>query len=268
MLLEQQNLLPKCTKSNRVLYMKRLIGLILMVGALLGGEAFAMNRSETKPLVVILLGPPGAGKGTHAIPLSQQLGMPHVSTGDLFREHIRSQSPLGQQAKGYIDKGNLVPDDLVLDMLFERVGKEDCKNGYILDGFPRTLPQAKALGQRLNERHRIVALNLNLPDPVIIERVTGRIACKDCGRPYHKLFDPPKKETACDECGGNLHQRDDDKEHIIRKRLEVYRTQTQPLIDYYAQQKEVLREINSQNSKAQVFQDVMDALPATLSLTK
>jgi len=215
------------------------------------------------PLVVILMGPPGAGKGTHAGPLSEQLGLPHISTGDLFREHIRSQSTLGIQAKSFMDKGNLVPDVLVLDMLFDRVSKVDCKNGYILDGFPRTMPQAKELDQRLGSRNRIIALNFNLPDSTIIERVIGRIACKNCGRPFHKKFDPPKIEKVCDNCSGPLHQRDDDKEEIIRKRLEVYRVQTEPLINYYAKQKSVLKEINSQNAKAQVFHDVMEALPST-----
>lgn len=241
--------------------MKRLIGLIFMLGVLVAGETSAMSRTESKPLVVILLGPPGAGKGTHAGPISHQFHLPHISTGDLFREHIRSQTPLGVQAKSYMDKGNLVPDELVLDMLFDRVSKEDCKNGYILDGFPRTMAQAKELDQRLGKQNQVIALNFNLPDSVIIERVTGRIACKDCGRPFHKKFDPPKIDMLCDNCGGPLYQRDDDKEEIIRKRLEVYRAQTQPLIDYYAKQKSVLREINSQNEKAQVFHDVMKALP-------
>lgn len=241
--------------------MKRLIGLIFMLGVLVAGETFAVSPPESKPLVVILMGPPGAGKGTHAGPLSQQLSLPHISTGDLFREQIRGETPLGIQAKNYIDKGNLVPDELVLDMLFDRVSKEDCKNGYILDGFPRTMAQAKELDRRLGTRNRVIALNFNLPDSVIIERVTGRIACKDCGRPFHKEFDPPKKGMLCDDCGGPLYQRADDKEEIIRKRLEVYRVQTQPLIDYYAKQKSVLREINSQNEKAQVFHDVMEALP-------
>lgn len=236
-----------------------------MLGCLVAGDAFAMSRSENKPLVVILMGPPGAGKGTHAGPLSQQLGIPHISTGDLFREHIRSQTPLGVEAKSYMDKGNLVPDELVLDMLFVRVGKEDCKNGYILDGFPRTMAQAKALDQRLAGRNRVVALNLNLSDSAIIERVTGRIACKSCGRPFHKKYDPPKNENVCDGCGGTLYQRDDDKEDVIRKRLEVYRAQTQPLIEYYANQREVLKEIDSQNNKAQVFHDVMEALPPTVA---
>jgi adenylate kinase len=226
-----------------------------------------MDHSEDMPLVVILMGPPGAGKGTHAGPLSQYLGLPHISTGDLFRENIRKQTPLGVKAKSFMDKGHLVPDQLVLDMLFERVGKDDCKNGYILDGFPRTMPQAKALDQSLAKQHRIVALNFKLADPIIIERVTGRIACRDCGRPFHKKYDPPKQELTCDGCSGILIQRDDDKEEIVRKRLDVYRVQTKPLVAYYARQKEVLREIDSQNEKAQVFQDVLDALPITQVLT-
>ncbi len=239
--------------------MKRLIGLFLMVGTLALSNAFGMQRSENKPLVVILLGPPGAGKGTHAVPLSERVGIPHISTGDLFRMHIRNETSLGVQAKSYMDRGNLVPDELVLDMLFERVGKKDCANGYILDGFPRTLAQAKALDQRVGFCD-LVVLNFQLDDMAIIERITGRLACKDCGRPYHKTFDPPQKEMVCNGCSGLLCQRDDDHEEIIRKRLEIYRAQTQPLIEYYAQQKEVLRMIESKNSKEQVFSDCIKAL--------
>ena len=208
-------------------------------------------------IVVILMGPPGVGKGTHAAPLSGELGLPHISTGNLFREHIREGSPLGIQAKGYIDKGRLVPDDLALDMLFDRVAHSDCQNGYILDGFPRTIAQAQALDKRLNGRHRIIAINFSLPDTVIIERITGRIICKKCSRPYHKTFDPPKRAMLCDACGSALFQRDDDREEIIRKRLEVYYHQTQPLIDYYTK---VLHAIDSQNGKEQVFRDVLVAL--------
>ncbi len=247
--------------------MNRVLGLICMVGVLLSGDAFAMSRAENKPMVVILMGPPGAGKGTHAGPLSEHLALPHISTGDLFRENIRNQTPLGKKAKGFMDQGHLVPDELVLDMLFDRVAKDDCKNGYILDGFPRTLAQAKSLDQRLKS-HRVIALNFNLADPIIIERITGRIACKQCGRPYHKTYDPPKQELLCDSCAGPLYQRDDDKEEIIRKRLEVYRVQTQPLIEHYAKQKDVLREIDSENPKTQVYQDVLEALPAVASLAK
>lgn len=231
--------------------MKRLVGLIFMLGVLVA--------SEIKPLVIILMGPPGAGKGTHAVPLSEHLGLPHISTGDLFREHIRKQTPLGVKAKSHMDKGNLVPDTLVLDMFFERVRSDDCKNGYILDGFPRTVPQAKALDEQL--KAQVIALYFNLPDPVVIERVSGRIACKECGRPFHKRFDPPKKALVCDGCNGTLYQRDDDKEEIIRKRLEVYRAQTEPLIAYYRKQKEIFREIDSRNGKEEVFHDVLESLP-------
>jgi adenylate kinase len=219
-----------------------------------------VDISENKPLVVILMGPPGAGKGTHAGPLSRELKIPHVATGELFREHIRSKTPLGIKAKSYIDQGNLVPDDLVLDMLFDHLSNVDCQNGYILDGFPRTMLQAKALDKRIKNHNRIVALNFNLSDAAIIERITGRIACKECAHPYHKKFAPSKDGMICDLCGGELYQRDDDKEPIIRKRLEVYRAQTQPLIDYYAKQDEVLHEINSQNERAKVFHDVLEAL--------
>lgn len=214
------------------------------------------------PLVIILMGPPGAGKGTHAGPLSRHLGLPHISTGDLFRENIRNQTPLGKKAKGFIDLGQLVPDSLVLDMLFDRVDLPDCKNGYILDGFPRTIPQAIEFDRRLKNT-KVIALNFNLDDAIIIERITGRIACKQCGRPYHRKYDPPKKAMTC-ECGGPLFQRDDDREEIIKKRLEVYRLQTAPLIAHYTNQK-IVTEIDSQKEKHLVLQDVIDALPLVVS---
>lgn len=244
------------------------IGLVFMLGLLAHNNGSAMSRSEcksseNKPMVLILMGPPGAGKGTHAAPLSGQLSLPHISTGDLFRENMRNETALGKEAKSYIDKGNLVPDELVLDMLFDRVAAPDCKGGYILDGFPRTIAQAKALDLRIQDKNLVIVLNFNLSDEAIIERVTGRIACKSCGRPYHKKFDPPQNESVCDHCGGVLFQRDDDKEEIIRKRLEVYRAQTAPLIEHYAKQEGVLREIDSQKDKAQVFQDVLEALPTS-----
>lgn len=225
---------------------------------LLSEKKFFGPQTDDQALVVILMGPPGAGKGTHALPLSEHLKLPHISTGDLFRENIRNQTPLGSKAKEYIDQGHLVPDELVLDMLFSRVLQSDCKKGYILDGFPRTIAQAKALDQRLGSSHQVIVLNFLLDDSVIIERVTGRIACKGCGRPYHKQFDPPQKEMVCDACKGPLYQREDDREEIIRKRLEVYRAQTQPLIDYYAKQEGVLHEVDSQFAKAKVFQEVLD----------
>ncbi len=242
--------------------LKNLFRWMCMVSILLAaGEAEALTRLVSKPLVIILLGPPGAGKGTHAAPLSEALGLPHISTGDLLRTHIQQKSELGLLAKTYMNQGNLVPDDLVLDMLFERLKQPDCALGSILDGFPRTLPQAKALDARLKEKSRVLALNFYVPDSILIERIIGRLVCRDCKRPYHKLFDPPRDLEFCGQCGGVLYTRDDDQETIVRKRLEVYRTETMPLIEYYAAQKEVLKEIDSQNSKEQVFNEVLEVIP-------
>jgi adenylate kinase len=219
-----------------------------------------VNSIDFKPFIVILMGPPGSGKGTHAGPLSAQLNIPHISTGDLFRENIRNQTIMGQEASRYIEKGNLVPDELVLDMLFNRVSKKDCEQGYILDGFPRTIAQAKALDKRL-QGAQVIALNLNLSDRVIVERITGRIACKGCGKPYHKKYAPPAVPYTCDTCQLTLIQREDDREEIILKRLEVYRMQTEPLIAYYKGQPGVLFEIDSEKERSDVFQDILEVLP-------
>jgi adenylate kinase len=211
-----------------------------------------------EPVAILLLGPPGSGKGTHALPLSRHLGLPHISTGDLFREEMREGTPLGKKAKEFIDKGQLVPDILVLDMLFERLKKADCQNGYILDGVPRTIPQALQLDARLN--CRMIALNFRLSDEVILERITGRLACKGCGKPWHKLFDPPERPMRCDACGSELYQRADDTLAVAKKRLEVYRAQTEPLIAHYAAKENVLKTIDSGQDKEKVFKDVLDAL--------
>jgi adenylate kinase len=241
-----------------------------MIATLLAKDGTAMNRAEPdqRPLAVILLGPPGAGKGTHAGPLSVYLGIPHISTGDLFRENIRSQTPVGQKAKGFIDEGKLVPDEVVLQMLFERIARSDCSQGIILDGFPRTVAQAKALDDAIGRTHRLVALNFNIPDDLLVERITGRLACKQCGKPYHKKNDPPKQEGVCDSCGGALYQRDDDKEEVLRKRLQVYHAETKPLIDYYAKKTGVLHDIDANHAKAQVFHDVLEAMPHVAALAK
>lgn len=240
--------------------MRFLIGWVFMLGALFTGEANAMSRpAAEKPLVVILMGPPGAGKGTHAKPLSEQLSIPHISTGDLLREHIRNQTSLGQKAKSYIDAGKLVPDEVVLDMLFTRVALPDCSKGYILDGFPRTVPQAHSLDQKIKNA-RVIAVNLNVLDTLLVERISGRLACKGCGKTYHKKYNPPSAEGKCDACQGILYQRDDDKEEILKKRLEVYRTQTAPLIEHYGKQKDVLREVDASLKSDEVFHLVMDAV--------
>jgi adenylate kinase len=245
---------------------KKLFCLLVTGCLILTGQGVAMNQSNPKQsTIVILLGPPGAGKGTHAEPLSEHLSIPHISTGDLFRENIRNNTELGQKVKSYLDQGKLVPDELVLDMLFDRMQAPDCTRGCILDGFPRTVPQAIALDAKLGKNVRILALNFNVPDSVLIERISGRLVCKECKKTYHKIFDAPKQANVCDACGGTLITRDDDRESIVRKRLEVYHTDSQPLIEYYAKKKGVLREIDSQNSKEQVFRDVLLALSNTPS---
>lgn len=237
-----------------------------MVGTLsAGSEVFAAHASLAfeKPLVILLIGPPGAGKGTHAGPLSQQLHLPHIATGDLFRENIRNQTVLGKKAKEFMDEGRLVPDELVLDMLFARIARPDCSRGYILDGCPRTLFQAKALDAKLAETCQLVALNFEVPDSAIIERITGRFMCKQCGRPYHKTFDPPPPSNCCETCNGALYQRDDDKAEVVMKRLEVYHEQTQPVLSYFSQKEGVVREINGLSSKEAVYEQVLNSLYAS-----
>lgn len=184
--------------------------------------------------VLILFGPPGAGKGTQASRLSAALGLPHVSTGDLFREHRAKGTPLGLKAQKFMDAGQLVPDEVVLDMLFDRTSKADCKAGYLLDGFPRTVPQAEALAARLSKTDRVSVLNLQVPDAVLLERITGRRSCKACSNVHHVRTAPPKTAGRCDKCGGELVQRTDDTTEVFGKRLAVYRQQTQPLEGWYA----------------------------------
>lgn len=203
---------------------------------LIGCFFFSMARSSSNAsqckTVVILFGPPGAGKGTQAVAISERYCVPQISTGDLFRENLKKETPVGQKAREYMDKGQLVPDEVVLEMLFQRIAKEDCQNGYILDGFPRTIPQAIALDDHLTDE-RMVVIDLDVPDELIVERLTGRLVCQECGAPYHKTNQKPKKEGICDRCGGNLIQRKDDSESVVKKRLEVFHDQTEPLRAYY-----------------------------------
>ena len=206
--------------------------------------------------VMILLGPPGAGKGTQATRLGAALALPHVSTGDLFRENLKNSTPLGQKARGFMDSGRLVPDELVLEMLFERVGRSDCAEGYLLDGFPRTIPQAEALEKRLNQRGaRVQVLNLQVPDALLLERITGRRSCKACGHIQHLVHSPPKKAGACDKCGGELVQRSDDTAEVFGKRLAVYREQTQPLEAFYAARR-LLVNVDGARTPESVFEEL------------
>ncbi len=218
--------------------------------------------SGSLPLVLILLGPPGAGKGTQAKMLEEKMHLPHISTGDLLRDHIRRRTDLGKQAQGYMGNGHLVPDALILDMLFERVSQKDCAHGYILDGFPRTIPQAEALQERLKGKPAPIVVNLDLSDAKIIERLTKRVVCETCGATYHLLYSPPQVKGQCDKCGSKLIQRPDDTEEVIAKRLMVYHEQTKPLIAFYSRQN-LLHTVECSGGKEQVFKEVLSAIKQT-----
>jgi adenylate kinase len=205
--------------------------------------------------VVILLGPPGAGKGTQASRLAGALGLPHVSTGDLLRQNLERGTQLGQRARRYMEGGQLVPDDVVLEMLFERVAQKDCARGYLLDGFPRTMPQAAALESRIahnGQKARIQVLNLNVPDEVVLERLSGRRTCRQCGNVHHVRSAPPRVDGSCDRCGGELYQRSDDAPEVVGRRLAVYRRETQPLEAYYSADGR-LRDVDGDQGPDQVF---------------
>lgn len=241
---------------------KKLFAGILMTGSFFSAPLSSGEKAEStpSPLVLILLGPPGSGKGTQAAMLQDQLHLPHISTGDLLRDHVRRGTELGKQAQTFMEKGQLVPDALILDMLFERVSQKDCAWGYIMDGFPRTLPQAEALKARLKGKPAPVVFNLDLSDAKIIERLTNRVSCEKCGTPYHLIYSPPKTAGKCDKCDGKLIQRSDDTEAVIAKRLKVYHEQTAPLIAYYAQQK-LIHTVNCDTPKEKIFSQVIAQIP-------
>lgn len=210
---------------------------------------------------IIMLGAPGAGKGTQAKKIAEKYGIPHISTGDIFRANIKNQTELGMKAKGYMDQGMLVPDELTLELIMDRFTNDDCKNGYVLDGFPRTIPQAEALTKALADKNDAVdyAINVDVPDEAIVTRMSGRRACLACGGTYHIKFNPTKVEGICDACGGELVLRADDKPETVQKRLDVYHEQTQPLIDYY-QTQNILKEVDG----TLPLEDVFDAIIAIL----
>lgn len=184
---------------------------------------------------LILLGPPGAGKGTQAAKIIEKYNIPHISTGDIFRENIKNGTPLGKKAQEYMNKGELVPDSLVIEIATDRLTKDDCKEGFLLDGFPRTVEQAEALDEFLSKDGKKVdhVLDIDVAADILMKRLTGRRVCKGCGATYHVTNIPPKVEGVCDSCGGELYQRDDDTEETVSNRIEVYNSQTKPLIDYY-----------------------------------
>jgi len=210
---------------------------------------------------IIMLGAPGAGKGTQAKMIAEKYGVPHISTGDIFRANIKNQTELGMEAKKYMDEGKLVPDELTVKILLDRVAKEDCANGYVLDGFPRTIPQAEVLTDALEKLNDAVdyAIDVDVPDENIVKRMSGRRACVNCGATYHIVHIPPKTENICDKCGSELILRDDDKPETVLNRLKVYHDQTQPLIDYYTQ-KGILRTVDGTKDMKDVFEDIVKIL--------
>lgn len=208
--------------------------------------------------VLILLGAPGAGKGTQAERLCRELSLPHISTGDLFRANLGQGTELGKRAQEYMNAGKLVPDEVVIDMLFDRVSQADCAGGYLLDGFPRTLPQAEALEARLPADASVRALALEVPDDELVGRLTGRVTCRDCGNIHHLKFSPPAKAGVCDACGGELYQREDDSLEVVSKRLAVYREQTAPLVDFYTE-RGVLSQVDGNRAPDAVGDSLMAA---------
>ena len=210
---------------------------------------------------IIMLGAPGAGKGTQAKKIAARYSIPHISTGDIFRANIKDGTELGKKAKTYIDQGHLVPDELVVDIVIDRVQQQDCADGYVLDGFPRTIPQAEALDKALAEMGQSIdyAINVEVPDENIVQRMSGRRACVNCGATYHIVYAPTKKENVCDTCEGELILRDDDKPETVQERLNVYHEQTQPLIDYYTQQDKLV-EVDGTIDIEKVFDAIVKIL--------
>ncbi len=210
---------------------------------------------------IIMLGAPGAGKGTQAKMIADKFSIPHVSTGDIFRANIKNGTELGMEAKKYMDQGLLVPDELTVKILLDRVAQDDCKNGYVLDGFPRTIPQAEVLDKALTELGDKIdyAINVDVPDENIINRMSGRRACVTCGATYHIVHVPPKTEGICDKCGAELILRDDDKPETVKNRLNVYHEQTQPLIEFYSK-KGVLKSVDGTKDMNDVFADIVNIL--------
>lgn len=210
---------------------------------------------------IVLMGLPGAGKGTQAALIVERLHIPHISTGDMFRQAVKEETALGLKAKEYMDQGLLVPDEVTIGIVKDRLSQPDCKEGFLLDGFPRTVPQAEALDRTLHELDKELehVIHIEVPVDVLIKRLTGRRICKSCGATYHLVYNPPKAEGVCDRCGGELYQRADDSEDTVSKRLEVNLAQTEPLLHYY-REKGILKSLNGEQDIEEVFKMIEDIL--------
>ncbi len=232
-----------------------------MVRCPIGGFGLTVVERQVVIMKIIMLGAPGAGKGTQAKMIAEKYSIPHVSTGDIFRANIKNGTELGMEAKKYMDQGMLVPDELTVKILLDRVAQPDCAKGYVLDGFPRTIPQAQVLDQALEKLGDAidVAVNVDVPDEDIVKRMSGRRSCPGCGATYHTEHIPPKKEGICDNCGQELVLRDDDKPETVLNRLKVYHDQTRPLIDYYTG-KGVLKTVDGTKDMKDVFEAITGIL--------
>ena len=210
---------------------------------------------------LILLGAPGAGKGTQAKMISEKYGIPQIATGDMLREAVAKGTELGKKAKEYMDRGELVPDEIVIGIVKERLQQPDCEKGFILDGFPRTLAQAEALDEMLKELGKEIdaVINISVPEEEVVKRIAYRRTCRNCGAVYHLIYNPPKEDGKCDKCGGELYQRDDDKEETVRERFKVYRERTEPLIDYY-KKKGLLYDVDGTKDINGVFEEITKIL--------
>lgn len=222
-----------------------------------------IEQKGDKYMKIIMLGAPGAGKGTQAKKIAEKYGIPHISTGDIFRANIKGGTELGMKAKSYMDQGQLVPDDVTIGMLLDRISDADCADGYVLDGFPRTIPQAESLTKALETRGEKMdyAIDVDVPDEAIVNRMSGRRACLKCGATYHIVYNAPKTEGVCDACGDKLVLREDDKPETVQKRLTVYHDQTQPLIDYY-KKAGILKTVDGTKDLNDVFADIVNILGA------
>ncbi|HPU43210.1 MAG TPA: adenylate kinase [Dictyoglomaceae bacterium] len=206
---------------------------------------------------IVFLGPPGAGKGTHAKEISNILNIPHISTGDIFRDAVKNQTEIGKKVKEYLDSGKLVPDELVWAVVEERLNKEDCKNGFILDGFPRTIPQAEMLEEFLRKNNTVIkVIYLDAPDELVVERLSSRRICKNCGAIYNIISMPPKEDNKCDICGGELYQRSDDQPEVIKKRLDTYYQETKSLIDFY-NSKSLMYTISVKKEREEIVEEIL-----------
>ena len=233
-------------------------------------EAKRQRRNSTKQSQFItILGPPGAGKGTQAAILSQEMNLPHIASGDLFRQALEGKTELGLLAKNYMEKGELVPDEITIKMVLERVSLPDCSVGCLLDGFPRTLEQAKALSKAFADKGKNIdkAVYIKVPDEELLKRLSGRWLCRDCQAPYHMITSPPKIPGKCDKCGGELYQRPDDKEETVKERLKVFFAQTMPILDYYKKQDKLI-EVNGNLGIREVAKEIVTVLKKTKEQSK